>query len=122
MVMTARRTYAQDIMTTPPPYPTPGPPYPWVVPVNHSQATVALVLGVLGFMSCPILSPIAWLMGHLAEREIDARPDVPWGNRDHAKVGKITGMVGTIVYGLLALLIVGLQVVTFIVAAGVGTA
>lgn len=118
MVANAARAYARGTMTTPPPYPGPQPPSSWVVPMSNTQATLALVLGILGMMSCPILSPMAWLIGHSAEREMDARPDLPWGNRDHAKVGKITGMVATIFYGLLVLAIVAMWVVTFVIAAG----
>lgn len=105
-------------MTTPPPYPGTQPPYPFAAPTSHSQATVALVLGILGMLSCPVLSPIAWVIGHSAERDIDARPDVVWGNRDHAKIGKITGMVGTLVYGLIALFVIGVWIVAFVIAAG----
>ena len=86
-----------------PPY---GPP-----PPNHPQAITVLVLGILGLVVCGILGPFAWVMGNRAVREIDASRGA-LGGRTEANVGRILGIVATV------LLIVGLVVVVLIFVFG----
>lgn len=87
-------TYGGQIMTSTPRLPPPTPPMPGVR--HHGTATAALVLGVLGLTMVPGLGVVAWILGHMAEREIDATPEAGWTNREHARAGKILGIVGTI--------------------------
>lgn len=89
-------------MTTPPA----GTPYP-----EGSQAITALVLGILGIITCPILGPIAWQMGQKELEAIDSGRRPP-ENRGTANAGKILGIIGTAFLGL------GVILVLFFVLAG----
>lgn len=80
------------------PQPQSQPPPPWPVPPTHGLATGALVCGIIGLIAVPGLGVIAWILGHLALKEIDAAPPGTWSNRDHATIGKILGIVSTILY------------------------
>ncbi len=62
---------------------------------TESRAVVALVLGILGIVLCPILAPIAWAIGHGSEQQIDAAAGALSG-RGLATAGKITGIIGTV--------------------------
>lgn len=98
---------------SPPPAGYPPPVYPGYHPgpPNHSGATVALIMGIVGLVAIPFLAPVAWMLGNNALREIDAAPPGAYGNRDHAKGGRILGMVGTALLALIALLFVGFFVI-----------
>jgi hypothetical protein len=78
---------------------------------DHSQGTVALVLGVIGLCTgLLIVSPIAWWMGRQAVDEIDATPGV-YNNRGMAQAGYITGLIGTILLALAIFFFVAMMVV-----------
>lgn len=63
---------------------------------DNSNATVALVLGLLPFITgLLILSPFAWWKGNQAIDEIDAAPGV-YNNRGMAVGGRIAGIIGTV--------------------------
>jgi len=66
-----------------------------------------LVLGILSLVVCGVLGPFAWVMGNRALREIDASQLTaqPLGGRETVNVGRILGIVGTVlvVLGLLFL-------------------
>lgn len=123
---------------TPPPYPAAGgtpytapqPPYagqpqpgypgfPTYVLPDHPKATTALVVGlvsVIGAFTCilPILaSPVAWVMGAQARREIRAAPQ-QWGGESRATTGMVLGIIGTV---LLALGFLAIIVVIIVIAA-----
>jgi uncharacterized membrane protein YjgN (DUF898 family) len=70
---------------------------------EDSQATVALVLGILGLVICNILAPFAWAIGNTEVNAIDAGRRNP-ANRGMAQAGKILGIIGTV------LLIIGVVV------------
>jgi len=83
---------------------------------NHypedSQATVSLVLGILGLVLCQVLAPFAWSIGNTEIKAIDAGQRNP-ANRSTAQAGKILGIIGTVfliigVAVLVVLLIIGL--------------
>ncbi len=74
-------------MTTDRPYPEP------------SQATTALVLGILGIVICQVLAPFAWSMGQKEMQAIDAGRRPP-ENRGTANAAKILGIVGTVLLGI----------------------
>lgn len=85
-----------------PPPPTPG------------NAVAALVLGLVGLLVCPLVPSVAAIIvGRQATREID-RSQGKLGGRSTAQAGFILGVVGTILWALIAVLI------AVIVAIGVG--
>lgn len=85
-------------MQTPPP---PYPPAPWPVRPPHGVATAALICGIVGLVAVPGLGVVAWVLGHVALKEIDAAPPGTWANRDHASLGKVLGIVSTVLYGVI---------------------
>lgn len=67
---------------------------------DNSDATVSLVLGLVGLCTFILLaSPFAWWLGARALTEIDATPGV-YNNRGMAVAGKITGIIGTVLLSL----------------------
>ena len=70
---------------------------------NARNATVSLVLGILGLIICPIVcSPLAIMYGKRAKDEIRSRPGL--GGEGAASAGVILGWIG------LALVVVGVLV------------
>jgi uncharacterized protein DUF4190 len=91
------------------PFPPPNEPGPYGgspyggVPVEHSQGTTILVLGILSLLCFGIiLGPIAWVMGNNAMREIDQNP-AGYSNRGTVVAGRICGIIGTVlgVFGII---------------------
>jgi hypothetical protein len=66
---------------------------------NHPQGTTILVLGILGILICGVLAVIAWVMGNRAMKEIDANP-AAYSNRQSVSIGRVLGIVGTILWAL----------------------
>jgi hypothetical protein len=62
------------------------------VPRPEESGVSALVVGLLGWMFCGLLSPIAWSMGSAYEASCRSRGLEPSGA---GKAGKILGIVGT---------------------------
>ena len=79
-----------------------GPQSGGFVPPDHQHALVVLVLGILGFAVCPGISPFAWVMGNRVVAEIDAS-NGQLGGRSMANAGRICGIVGTAIIGLVLL-------------------
>jgi hypothetical protein len=106
----------------PPQYPPPGYSYPYPqapLPPKHSQATPAMVFGIVslaGLFACVVpilLAPVAWILGAKAVKEIDADPTAHSG-RSEANAGKIMGIIGTcllvlVLLGITALIIIGVN-------------
>ena len=90
-------------------YPPTPPPYN--APRDHPQTTTILILGILGLAVCQVLGPFAWSMGNKALREIDAS-NGQLGGRDTANVGRILGIIATV--------ILVLAVVFFVILIAVG--
>jgi hypothetical protein len=95
----------------PGPYGAPySPAYAGGVVPDHPSATTAMVFGILGLVGlaiCQVLlffSPVAWVMGARAVREIDANPG-RYAGRDKAVAAKVMGIIGTValVLGIAAL-------------------
>ncbi len=83
---------------------------------DNSNATIALVLGLLPFVTgLLILSPFAWWKGNQAVAEIDAAPGV-YNNRGMAVGGRIAGIVGTVLL-ILCILFAIAMVLLFVVFA-----
>lgn len=97
-------------MSVPPQQPPPGGPVPGhpfgMEPPDHPQAMTVLILGILGLSMVPFTAPFAWYMGTQALRELDAQPG-RYGRRDWVNVGRILGIVGTVVLGLVLLMVCG---------------
>ncbi len=90
------------------------PPPAYQPPANHPQATTVLVLGILGLVLCQVLGPFAWMMGNRVVAEIDASGGA-YGGRDSATIGRILGIVATVLLVLTilgAILVLGLVVTT----------
>jgi len=96
----------------PPPPGGPGYPYQHYEP---SQATTALVLGILGIVICSILAPVAWSIGNTEIQAIDAGRRNP-ANRSTANAGRIMGIVGTV------FLLLGIVVAIVMIGLGIGFA
>ena len=95
-----------------PPYGYPQQPYAYQPPKpNHPSATTSLVLGIIGLagiLTCGgvtlVLSPVAWVTGAKAVREIRANPGA-YNGESSAAAGKIMGIVGTVllILGVIAI-------------------
>lgn len=83
---------------------------------EQSQATTALVLGILGIVICAPLAPFAWNMGNKELQAIDSGRRPP-ENRGTANAGKILGIVGTVLLGISLVLVVLLIVGAFTIEA-----
>jgi uncharacterized Tic20 family protein len=62
---------------------------------ESSQATLALILGILSVLVLSILGPFAWWIGGKEKRAIDAGRRDP-ANRGVAVAGWVLGIIGTI--------------------------
>ena len=93
----------------PPPPPFNAPPQ------DHPQTTTILILGICGLVLCQVLGPFAWIMGNKALAEIDASGG-QLGGRDMVNVGRILGMVSSIILGLAVLFVVAVVVIAGISA------
>ncbi len=67
---------------------------------------MALVLGILGVVTCQVVAPFALVVGRNTMKEIDASQG-SLGGRGMAQAGYILGIIGTV---FLALLLVGLVI------------
>lgn len=107
------------------PYAPGGPPpgFPMSRP-DHPQATLALVLGLVGLAgglaTCGLLflvSPFAWVIGRRSTREIAASGG-HYGGEGSARAGYVTGVIGTI---FLVLAIVAVVIYILVVIAVIGS-
>ena len=95
--------------------PYPNMPYPGgnaMVRPEHPQATAVLILGILGFF-VSITGPIAWFMGNKAKKECEAGM---YTMNDQLKIGRILGMVVTILL-IVGIVISILLVIIFVILA-----
>jgi hypothetical protein len=92
-------------------------------PPEHPQATTAMVLGILGLVTCTVLSPFAWRIGKRAVSEIDASRG-QLGGRGSAQAGYVMGLIGTIMLGIVVgglVLVVVVWIVIVSLAMGHGS-
>ena len=95
----------------PPPHPgSAGGAYP-----EASQATLALILGILSVLVLSILGPFAWWLGGKEKKAIDEGRRDP-SNRGQAVAGWVLGIIGTI------FLIIGVLVGIFWLVVIIGAA
>jgi hypothetical protein len=74
-------------------------------PPTDSGGVMALVVGVLGFMFCPLIGPVAWAMGSRYEKDCRARGVLPSGA---GTAGKVLGIVGSVfLFIALAMMVLG---------------
>ncbi|MBA8793256.1 putative membrane protein [Friedmanniella endophytica] len=78
--------------------------YPVRPAYEHPQGTTVLVLGVLSLV-VGVTAPFAWYYAVKAEREIRASG---WTctNSSHIQIGKILGIIGTVLLGLSAIFVI----------------
>ncbi len=92
-----------------------GQPYP-ALPQPHPQGTTVLVLGILGFV-VTLCAPFAWYIGSKALTEIQTS-GVRYSNEDQIRVGRLLGMIITIlaviglVFGVIFLIIAVIAAIT----------
>jgi hypothetical protein len=76
-----------------------------MAPPNAPKATVALVLGIVGVVLCPLTGPAAIIVGYQAKRQIESEPG-RYGGAGLATAGLVLGVVGTVfLVGLVLLLL-----------------
>jgi len=68
---------------------------PTYAPPNDSQATTALVLGILSVVCCSILGPVAIFIGNASRRRIQASGGT-LGGSGLATAGFVLGIIGTV--------------------------
>lgn len=74
------------------------------------NGTMILVLGILGFVLCPIFGFVAWSMGTNALRQLDAENVYDGSERGLANTGRICGIISSFIwlgYLLLYLMVTG---------------
>src|SRR5215218_6417580 len=72
-------------------------------PVQHPQATLALILGILGLAVCPFVGIAALLIGNKARKQINAAPGQFTG-RGMATAGFVMGIVSVALVVLMVLI------------------
>jgi hypothetical protein len=87
-------------MTAGPQFPSGSNDYP-----EQSQASIALVLGILGIVLVGIVAPLAWVTGNNELAAIDGGRRPP-DSRSTANRGRLLGIVGTVVVASAVLLFV----------------
>jgi amino acid transporter len=77
-----------------------------MAPPNDSQATLALVLGIVGVLCCYILGPVALYIGNSSRQRIQASGGT-LGGGGLATAGMVLGIIGTIflVFGAIAIVV-----------------
>lgn len=71
----------------------------------HPAATTVLVLGIIGFLVCPIVSIVGLVQGNRAIREIDASPQT-YNNRQTVVIGRVLSIVALAVWGASLVLVI----------------
>lgn|SRR5215203_960975 len=74
-------------------------------PVQHPQATLALILGILGLAVCPFVGIAALLIGNKARKQINAAPGQFTG-RGMATAGFVMGIVSVALVVLMVLIVI----------------
>ena len=74
-----------------------------------------LVLGIVGIFTA-ICAPIAWVLGSKAKKEI-ARSGVHYSNEQNINIGRILGIVFSIIYAVSIVLTIVAAIVLFGIAA-----
>ncbi len=83
------------------------------------RGTTILVLGILGFVICPICGIIGWVMGNKDISKMEAGIMDPEG-LGQAKAGKICGIISVILWALGIIAYIGFVFLVFGAAASQG--
>lgn len=69
---------------------------------SSNRGTIALVLGIISIVCCPVVGPVAWVLGK-QELNAIAAGSAPAAGEGVAKAGMILGIIGTVfvVFGFL---------------------
>ncbi|MDX9991913.1 MAG: DUF4190 domain-containing protein [Anaerolineales bacterium] len=81
---------------------------------NNPIALVSLILGILGLCGGLFFSIPAWILGVIAQKQIAENPEQE--GSQFANLGKILGIVFTIIYGVLIACYVMILIGTFILS------
>ena len=73
--------------------------------VQHPQAIIAMVLGILGLAVCPLIGIAALVLGSKARKEIDAAPG-RFAGRGMATAGFVLGIISIVITVLVILAVV----------------
>lgn len=65
-------------------------------PVEYPKGTQIFVLGLLSFLCCNLLGPVALIQGNNARKEMAASPNVEFTNKGMVTAGWVLGILGTI--------------------------
>ncbi|TNM36607.1 DUF4190 domain-containing protein [Nocardioides albidus] len=85
-------------------------------PPDHPQATMVLILGILGLALCQVIAPFAWVIGGRVRKEIAASQGAIGGSQ-MVTIGWVLGIVGSC-FLMLGLLFVIVYIVIFAIAIG----
>ncbi|GAA3681507.1 hypothetical protein GCM10022237_45550 [Nocardioides ginsengisoli] len=77
---------------------------------DHPQATLVLVLGILGLVLCQVVSPFALVIGNRVRKEIAASQG-RIGGAQMATIGWVLGIVGTCLLALGLVFLIGYVVI-----------
>lgn len=86
-------------------------PYGYPLPVEHPQASMVQIMGILGIFT-GITAFVAWYMGGEARKEIQAGAPYPWDGK--LKTGYMLGKVFSILYIVGFALLIALYAALFI--------
>lgn len=76
-----------------------------MAPPNDSQATLALVLGIVGVVCCYFLGPVALFIGNSSRQRIQASGGTV-GGEGMATAGFVLGIIGTVFLVIAAIVLV----------------
>ena len=107
---------ADEQQPTSPPQQTTGPPAPETA---SSQAVIALVLGIVGFIFCQPIGIAAWIIG-AKERKAIERGESPEAGMGLATAGWILGIIDTVltILGVLAAIAFFILIILGVIASG----
>ncbi len=108
-------------MSSTPSQPQP-PPINSSVAVASGRSVAALVVGLLGLVTCAFASPVAWYLGSTELQAIRAGASPPAG-ADYAQAGRVLGIIGTCLLALgllIAFACLAVVAVTVLAAAASG--
>ncbi len=83
-----------------------------MMPPNDDQATLALVLGIIGCIFCWFLGPVALFIGNSSRQRI-ANSGGTLGGAGLATAGMILGIIGTV------LLVFGVIIIILLIVAAI---
>ena len=83
---------------------------------DHPNATISLVLGLVGLFFFQLLSPVAWYLAAKGRREMAASPG-RWRNSGTLTAGLVLGIIGTV---LMSLVVFGVLMFIVLIASSGG--